>query len=224
VRLGALTSEIWIRPTGDAAITLYGGPFGSGQSFQGTGERQFRGPRGHEVAFEEVLGHATRLNIGPALLEWQRVPFYLDIRLVAPAVIVSALVAVMSLIAWPVGAILRRWRGRRWSEEAWVRRYHLAARVVLILQLLVIAAAATLFVAGTANLTILSDTLDPALIVLYACAWLGGFGMLWVSWQFWWKRIGGLWTRIHHTLIAASALTLAWFFLTWHIAGTTLNY
>jgi CubicO group peptidase (beta-lactamase class C family) len=227
VRLAALTSEIWIRPSGDATITLYGGPFGTGQSFHGTGERQFRGPKGREVAFDEVLGHATRLNIGPAVLEWQRVPLYLDIRLVAPAVIVSALVGVLSLIAWPVAAILRRWRGRRWSEDAWVRHYHLGARLVLILQLLVIAAAATLFVAGTANLTILSDTLDPALIALYACAWLsvlGGFGMLWVSWQFWRKRIGGLWTRLHHTLIAASALTLAWFFLNWHIAGTTLIY
>jgi hypothetical protein len=134
------------------------------------------------------------------------------------------LVGLLTLIAWPIAAIVRRWRGQRWSEDASVRRSHLAARLVLILQLFVLVAVVVLFVAGTANPTILSDALDPALVVLYACAWLGGFGTLWIAWQFWRKRIGGRWTRIHHTLIAVSAVTLAWFFLNWHIAGTTLNY
>ena len=90
-----------------------------------------------------------------------------------------------------------------------------------------IIAVAALFIAAIANPTILSDALDPALVVLYACAWLsvfGNVGTLWIAWQFWRKRIGGRWTRLHHTLIAASAVTLAWFFLNWHIAGTTLNY
>jgi hypothetical protein len=207
---------------------MYGGPFGvAGQSFQSIGQRQYRGPGGREIAFEEVPGQAMQLNIGPPLLQWQRVPWYIDIRLVAPAVITSVLVAALTLIAWPIAAIVRRWRGQRWSEDASVRRCHLAAGLVLILQLLVIVAVAALFVAGTVNPTILSDALDPALVVLYAGAWLsrlGAFATLWVAWQFWRKRIGGRWTRLHHTLIAVSAVMLAWFFLDWHIAGTTLNY
>jgi hypothetical protein len=229
VRLSALASEILIRPAHDATLTMHSAawPFGTGQSLQGMGERLFRGPKGQRIAFEEVPGHAMRLNIGPPAQQWQRVPSYLDVRLVASAVIASVLVGVLTLIAWPIAAILRRRRGRRWNEDASVRRCHLAARLVLILQLVVIVAAAALFVAGTVNPTVLSDALDPALVVLYACAWLGvlgSFGALWVAWQFWRKRIGGRWTRLHHTLIAASAVTLAWFFLNWHIAGTTLNY
>jgi hypothetical protein len=96
-----------------------------------------------------------------------------------------------------------------------------------MVQILVIVAAAVLFVAGSANLTILSDALDPVLAVLYASAWLGvlgGFSVPWVAWRFWRKRIGGWWSRLHHTLIAASAVTLASFFLVSHVAGTTLNY
>jgi CubicO group peptidase (beta-lactamase class C family) len=229
VRLSALASEILIRPAHDATLTMHGAawPFGTGQSLQGMGERLFRGPKGQRIAFEEVSGHAMRLNIGPPAQQWQRVPSYLDVRLVASAVIASVLVGVLTLIAWPIAAILRRRRGRQWSEDASVRRCHLGARLVLILQLFVIFAAAALFVAGTVNPTVLSDALDPVLLVLYACAWLGvlgSFGALWVAWQFWRKRIGGRWTRLHHTLIAASAVTLAWFFLNWHIAGTTLNY
>jgi hypothetical protein len=77
------------------------------------------------------------------------------------------------------------------------------------------------------NPTILNDALDPALIALYACAWLSVFGSfiaLWIAWQFLRKRVGGRWARLHHYLMAASTITFAWFFLNWHIAGTTLNY
>ena len=35
---------------------------------------------------------------------------------------------------------------------------------------------------------------------------------------------GSRWSRVHHSLIAASSLMIAWFFLTFHIAGTTLIY
>jgi hypothetical protein len=38
------------------------------------------------------------------------------------------------------------------------------------------------------------------------------------------RRIGSRWSRIHHTLIAASCVMLAWFFVMFHIAGATLNY
>jgi hypothetical protein len=30
--------------------------------------------------------------------------------------------------------------------------------------------------------------------------------------------------RVHHSLLAAAAVLLAWFYVTWHIAGVTLNY
>ena len=227
VRLSALTSQIWVRTGQGGTLTMYGGPFGAGQSFHGTGKRRFRGPKGNEAAFDEAPGQAMRLNYGPPVLQWQRVPLYLDFRFVAPAIIASLAIGILTLIAWPIAAILRWRRGRRWSKCAWAQRCHLAVRLVLALQILVVAAAATLFVSGTTNLTILSDALDPALVVLYACAWLGvlgGFSAPWVAWRFWRKPIGGWWTQLHHAVIAASAVTLASFFLVSHIAGTTLNY
>jgi len=229
VRLNALASEISIRPAGDAMITVRAAawPFAGGQSFQEVGELLFRGPKDSEIAFEGVSGHVTRLNVGVPFWQGQRVPWYLDIRLVAPVVIASVLIVVLTLVAWPIAAIVRRRRGRGWSEEASARRCHLVVRLILILQLAVIVATSVLYLVATTNFTILSDALDPALVALYACAWLGVLGSfitLWIACQFWWRRIGGLWARIHHALIAASAITLAWFFLNWHIAGTTLNY
>ena len=33
-----------------------------------------------------------------------------------------------------------------------------------------------------------------------------------------------IWARVHHSLLAAAAVLLAWFYVAWHIAGVTLNY
>jgi hypothetical protein len=228
MRLSALASEILIEPAGEAMVTIHSAawPFGAGRSLQEVGELLFRGPKGGEIAFEEVSKQAMRFNIG-AVQQWQRVPWYLDIRLVASAIIGSVLVSILTVVAWPIAAIIRRWRGRHWSEDVWARRCHLAVRLILTLQLAVIVVTCAMFTAATLNPTILSDALDPALVALYASAWLGVLGSfiaVWVAWHFWRKQIGGKWARIHHSLIAVSAVTLAWFFLNWNIAGTTLNY
>jgi len=227
-RLSALGSELWIMPAGDAKVTIHSAawPFLVGQSLQEVGELLYRNADGGEIAFEQVSKRVMKVNMGAAQ-QWQRVPWYLDIRIVGPAVIASVLVSFLTVVSWPIAAIIRRWGGRLWSEDVSARRCHLTARLILILQLAVIVAVCTLFTVATLNPTILSDALDPALVALYACAWLGSLGgllALWIAWQFWWRRMSGRWARIHHSLIAVSALILAWFFLTWHIAGTTLNY
>jgi hypothetical protein len=227
-RLSALTSELMIRPAGDAKVTIHSAvwPFLAGQSLQEVGELLYREANGGEIAFEQVSKRVMRVNMGAAQ-QWQRVPWYLNIRIVGPAVVASVLVSILTVVSWPIAAIIRRLRRRLWSEDVSARRCHLTARLILVVQLAVIVAVSTLFTLATLNPTILSDALDPVLVALYACAWLGSVGGLlaaWIAWQFWRRRMSGRWAKIHHSLIAVSAVTLAWFFLTWHIAGTTLNY
>jgi hypothetical protein len=38
------------------------------------------------------------------------------------------------------------------------------------------------------------------------------------------RRTRRRWSRIHHSLIAARSIMIAWFLTTFRIAGTTLNY
>jgi hypothetical protein len=130
------------------------------------------------------------------------------------------------LLAWPVAALWRRWRKRQWSEDRSDRRIFLAMRLVMLVDLVVIVAIAVLFVMGS-DLTIFNAALDPLLLGLYALAWLGACGAIpavWIAVRFGRHGIGSRWSRLHHSLMAASSAMLAWFFLTFHIAGTTLNY
>ena len=108
-----------------------------------------------------------------------------------------------------------------------LRRKYLVVRLVLLVDAVVIVATAVLFTTGTADLTILNDALDPLLLALYALAWPGVFGAivaLWAAATFWRNGVGSRWSRVHHSLLAASSMMLAWFFLIFHVAGTTLNY
>ena len=97
----------------------------------------------------------------------------------------------------------------------------------MLVDIAAIVAAAVLFAMALTDLSILSTALDPAMLALYAAAWLGVFGtivLLSAAIRFWRNEIGSRWSRIHHTLIAASGLMIAWFFVTFNIAGTTLVY
>jgi hypothetical protein len=132
----------------------------------------------------------------------------------------------LTLLAWPIAALWRRWRKRQWGSGGDRRRY-LAVRLVMLVDTVVIIGNVTLFLMHFIDLSIFGDALDPMILVLYALAWLGVFGAfptLWAATLFWRNGVGSLWSRVHHSLIAASIVMIAWFFVTFHLAGTTLNY
>jgi CubicO group peptidase (beta-lactamase class C family) len=226
LRLSALLAQFVVKVdrAGHARRFFAIWPFGEGAPVKRVERNLYEGPSGGRVAFVDDAGSESYLAVPGFRL--QRVPWPLDLRWIAPAFVASTVVVVLTLLAWPVAALWRRWRNKRWSQDRDDRRKHLAVRLVLLVDAVVIAAAAVLFV-RSADLTIFNDPLDPLLLALYALAWTGAFGAiltLWATTRFWRNGVGSRWSRVHHSLIAASCVMIAWFFLTFHIAGTTLNY
>ena len=198
-------------------------PFGDGVPIRHMGQNLYEGALGR-FAFVDDAGSGSYIAVPGFFL--QRVPLSLDLRWIAPALIASTSIAVLTLLAWPIGALWRRWRKRRFREDGGDQRKYLATRLVALIDMAVIVAAAVLFVISS-DLTIFNAALDPLILAFYAFAWLGVVGAvftLWVAAQLWRNRVGSRWSRIHHTLMAAGSVMLAWFFLTFHLAGTTLNY
>ena len=199
-------------------------PYGAGFAWKRLERNLYQGPSGERVAFIDKGGSGSYLA-RPAIW-FQRVPWWLDLRWIAPAFLASVWVILLTLLGWPVATLRRYWRRRRWSGDGGDRHYYLAARMVLLVDAAVIAAVAVLFV-KSADLTIFNDTLDPLLLAIYGLAWLGVFGavlVVWVAVRFWRKGAGSRRSRVHHTLMAASCVMLGWFFLTFNVAGTTLTY
>ena len=196
-------------------------PFAGGQTFARIGRNLYQGPARARFAF---IDEGPASYIAEPAVRLQRVPGWLDVRWIAPMVAASVAIVVLTLLGWPMAAVWRRWRKRRWSQDRRDRRRHLAVRLVLLVDAIVVAATTVLVFAYA---TRLDDALEPLLLVLYGLAWLAVLGAiltLWAAAPFWRHGVGSRWSRVHHSLIAAGSTVLAWFFLTFHIAGTTLIY
>jgi CubicO group peptidase (beta-lactamase class C family) len=225
VRLNALFSEFVVKVdrAGNARLFAATWPFGEGAALKRIEQNLYLTPGNGHIAF---VDDGPESHFAQPALYMQRVPWSADARWIVPALVVSSAVILLTLLAWPVAALWRSLRKRRWSEDRGDRGSFVAARLVMLIDAAVIGAAATLF-AMSSNYAILGDALDPWLLGFYALAWLGVFGTvltLWGAVSFWRNGTGSRWSRIHHSLMAASCVMIAWFFLTFRLAGTTLNY
>jgi CubicO group peptidase (beta-lactamase class C family) len=225
-RMGALLSELVVKvdSAGNASLFAATWPFGNGAALKRVEPNLYLTPANAHIAF---VNNGSESYLAQPAKFLQRVPWSADARWIVPGLVVSTAVVLLSLLAWPVAALWRRWRKRQWSEEAGDRRKYLLVRLVVLVDALVIVAAAVVFAWGFVDLTIFNAGFDPLLIAFYALAWLGVFGALpalWAVIQFWRNGVGSRWSRAHHSLLAASCVMLAWFFLTFHLAGTTLSY
>jgi CubicO group peptidase (beta-lactamase class C family) len=226
VRLAALFSELVVKldSAGNARLFTPTWPFGTGGALKRVERDLYLTPGNAHIAF---VDDGSESYLAQPAIRLQRVPWSADARWIVPALVVSAAVASLTLLAWPTAALWRRWRKRQWSEDRGDRQIYLAVRLILLIDTVVIVAAAVLFAMRFVDLAIFNDALDPLLLALYALAWLGVFGAmvaLSAAVRFWRMGVGSRWSRVHHSLIAASCVMIAWFFLTFHVAGTTLNY
>jgi CubicO group peptidase (beta-lactamase class C family) len=227
LRLRDLMEERVVKIDGAGEARSYAAiwPFGDGRLLKRVAPNLYETPDGGRNAFVDDSGSRSYWAV-PALY-LQRVPWSLDARWIVPAFVASTVVVVLTLLAWPFAALWRYWRNKRWSQDGGDLRKYLAVRLVLLVDAVAIVGAAVLYIKGSMDLTLLNDALDPLLIALYALAWLGVSGAIFALWAvtaFWRNGTGSQWSRVHHSLIAASCVMIAWFFLTFHIAGTTLSY
>ncbi len=225
VRLNVLFSEFVVKVDRAGSARLFAAiwPFGEGAALKHIERNLYLTPGNAHIAF---VDNGPESYFAQPAIYMQRAPWSADARWIVPALAVSSAVVLLTLLAWPVGALWRSLRKRRWSEDRSDRANFLAARLVMLVDAAVIGAAAALF-AMSSDYAILGDALDPWLLVFYALAWLGVFGAvptLWAAISFWRHAAGSRWSRIHHSLMAASCVMIGWFFLTFHIAGTTLNF
>src|SRR5262249_41736491 len=159
--------------------------------FRRIGPNLYEGPANSRIAFVEDAGWQP--HIAQPGVQLQRVPWWLDARWIVPAFVVSMAVVFITLVAWPVAALGRRWRRRRWSENVADRRRFVGVRLVLLLDAVVIVATIVLFVMPFIDPTVFNDPLDPVILVLYGIAWLavcGAISTLWTVIRFWRNGVG----------------------------------
>jgi CubicO group peptidase (beta-lactamase class C family) len=171
---------------------------------------------GDQISFSIENGHVTYLHTSLHTVALERVPLYLwGIVQVVAFVAISALF-LLSLIVWPVGALIRKRRGRP-GQSGWARgALWLAVGAALTVTL----AAVALFL-GLSD----DDVVYGATPTIYAATGLitlastAGLLLIPAAAGAWWKRwftIGG---RLYYSVLALSVPVLLWWAIYWNLIG-----
>jgi hypothetical protein len=132
----------------------------------------------------------------------------------------------LTLIVWPVGAMIRRHYGQTLELAGDARRIRLVVYAACILCFVVIAMLAS-FLNKFSNDFGLGKNGDFNIHLMQLFGILTGFGAIAAIYQSIgaWRDSGRwIWAKIWNTLLALAVLFFFWFLFHWHLLNWNLNY
>jgi hypothetical protein len=142
--------------------------------------------------------------------------------------IAGVIVLLLTLVFWPVAAVVRRHYGRKLTLTPPQRRLRIAVRLICIADLIFLGSLVALL--STVNAPgALNSRLDPRIHLLQVIGLIGAVGTLLVIYNAVraWRaagEAGWIWNRIWQTAIALACIGLAWFFIYWDLLNFNLNF
>ncbi len=219
VRLVYLLSETSVAPRPDGTFEIADLKDFNGQPkrWQEIAPLTFREVGGQEVIhFRRAEGGRMQMMLPYPFFEFERPAWYEDRRILLPVAIVTLAVLLLTVLLWPVGALVRRHYRKPLPLEGPERRLRLFTRLVCALDLLVLLGFAIAISVGFKDITMFSARLDPWLRILQILGFLAVAGTLVVLYNLvrsWTSRQRGVWGKLGETLIALACLGFVWLVL-----------
>jgi len=136
-------------------------------------------------------------------------------------------VLVLTLVQWPVGALVRRHYGIKPTplsgREALAKRL---ARSAALVNLSFLSGWGLIVQRGTSDASAFSAALDPWLRFLQLLALLGAIGAGFTCWYAWlaWRGKQGRWSKLWSLALAAACVCIAWFAFAFKLVTISLEY
>jgi CubicO group peptidase (beta-lactamase class C family) len=207
----------------DALKDLNGQP----KKFQEIGPLMFREVHGQgRVAFKRDDAGQLVMVIDYPFFVFQRSPGAENGTFNLWMIIVAIAIFVLTLLLWPVGALLRKHYGHPLNLTPQQRRLRLIVRLTCLLDLVFLVLFVGFFAMAEKDIGILSPRFNPLLRTIQLVGWLGLLGTLaalYGAWQSWKERQWWL-SRLGDTLIAVSCLGFVWFVFVWNMLHWSLRY
>ncbi|MEQ1473426.1 MAG: hypothetical protein ABLQ96_06380, partial [Candidatus Acidiferrum sp.] len=180
-----------------------------------------------KLAFIKDANGSVILYIDFPFMVFQRVESFLDTKIVNYTVLGFSLgVIALTLLLWPIAAMIRRHYGKPLTLDPRARRMRLILRIVCLLD--------ALFVVGFAILLSLLE--KPGATGSHADFWmhlvqmfgvLGGVGALYaifVAAVGWGDKQQWVWYRVWNVLLGLACLGCFWFAFHWSLLNFNLHY
>ncbi len=231
LKMTALLGESTVRPNRDGTISIDSSKNLRGQlkRWKETGPLVYHEVDGPEkIAFRrDANGRVTDLLIQPAVLAAQRTAWYASKSFLMPVIGVSVGLIVLTVILWPVAALVRRRYQRPLFADRTNRMLYLSSRVVCLAVFVWLVLLAILGMRAETDISLLGDAMNPWLMTLHVLAWIAAAGILLLCFaavRFWRTPALGLWLRAHATLLAIALIAFVWFAAYCHLLDPSLKF
>lgn len=179
------------------------------------------------LAADVVDGRVTRFTMEPyaPIMVFQRLSAWQALAM--PLLAASLVILLLTVLAWPVSALVRRYYGAPYRLAGLDARAHRLVRIAALLVLVAMGAMLALVVSMLANLALTSPDTDGLIIALRLFAMvvlpLGAAVAVWNAWHVLRGRrriLAKLWA----VLLALAFLFLLWIGFANHVIGFGANY
>jgi CubicO group peptidase (beta-lactamase class C family) len=227
IKLLALFGQTTVAPDKDGDITI--DPLkdynGQPKRWHEIAPLLYRAVNGQEMlAFQkDVSGNMQIVLDFPAIAE-QRTSLAQNSRSNFTILIASLVVMGLTVIFWPIMALIRRHYGRNLELTPRQRSMRFRVRIVCLINLLFMLG--LLFVITTADdLKLLSGKLDSTIHFFQVIGLIGAAGSLMVVYVGLRGDGGlGLWVKLWNFLLALSCVGLFWFAIYWNLLNFSMHY
>ncbi|PYX51716.1 MAG: serine hydrolase [Acidobacteria bacterium] len=133
----------------------------------------------------------------------------------------------LTLLLWPVAALLRHHYNRPLALSSSQRRLRLLVKLSCAIELAALIAFAAILVYGFSNLSLFNERLDPwlrCLQVLFVIGLIDAIAMIYACFRLWRTSSRGIWTTIYSAGLVLASLVFIWIVVSGSIVQLSLKY
>jgi len=181
-----------------------------------------------KIAFRRDASGAVREMLPfPAIYEGQRVAWYAGKTIVGLIIGGSLVLALLTVLLWPVAVLVRRKYGRPLFNANGDRVLYFLSRLVCLGELIFILAPVIALSQGLEHVVLLGDAINPWLQAFHIFGWvlMAGVVLLIIAAARFAKVPGhGFWFRIHAILLAIGGIAFGLFAWQYHLLDRSLRF
>lgn len=231
LRTASILGEIIVTPSADGTITtsLLKSANGKPMKFREDAPLVFRAVDGEDyLAFQRDRTGRMELMYSPyPVFIFQRVGLGQDRKVLLPVVLVSLALMALTLLLWPVAALVRRHYRRPLELTPQQRRIRLAVKIVVALDILFVAGIVAIVVYGLSNIAAFNDGLNKWIYLAQFIGVLGAVGtvvVLYDAINSWLSKGRTIWYKLNATILALACIGLLWFVFVGRLLHFTSKY
>jgi CubicO group peptidase (beta-lactamase class C family) len=221
-------AKLYVNSDGTISLNLAKDFAGNPRKFLEIGPMLFREEHGQtQLAFIRDYAGQQIIVTDVPIHVWQPVPRWKNRKLNLAILLSSLAMFGLTVVFWPINAMLRRHYGERLSLSMEYRRIRRLVPIFCLLNILLVAALGFWMSSVDDNIAVFSSHYDGRLRMLQLLALVDVLGVIVGIWYFvrsWRELHLWFWTRAWNTLLMLAFIGYAAFVLNWHILNFSLNY